>query len=165
MDEIDLKLLASLSQDAKQKYTDLALELNMSAPSVHARVKKLEQTGLIKGYSIEVDPKLLGLNVCAFVRVTTEGASCEDVCKHLRPLHEIEEAHSVAGEECLLLKVRTKDPGALSALLDRIRKVPGVRKTVTSVVLETRFERPTSALSLLNQKQNSENNKQLTRVQ
>jgi Lrp/AsnC family leucine-responsive transcriptional regulator len=149
MDDIDLKLLASLARDAKQKYTDLAEELNMSAPSVHARVKKLEQSGYIKGYGIALDAGLLGLRVCAFVRVTTEGASCVDVCKYLKPLPEIEEAHSVAGEESLLLKVRTTDPAALSALLDRIRKVPGVRKTVTSVVLETRIDRPCSTLSLI----------------
>ena len=149
MDQIDLKLLACLAQDAKRKYSDLAKEFNMSAPSVHARVKKLEHLGYIKGFGVEVDTQLLGLHVCAFVRVTTDGASCSDVCVHLQPIPEIEEAHSVAGEECLLLKVRTTDPAALSALLDRIRKVPGIRKTVTSVVLETRIDRPASSLPLL----------------
>lgn len=149
MDDIDLKLLASLSEDAKQKYTDLAEILNMSAPSVHARVKKMEQNGLIAGYSIKVDTSQLGLKVLAFVRVTTEGIMCTDVCKYLMAMPEIEEAHSVAGEECLLLKVRTKDPSALSSLLDNIRKVPGVRKTVTSVVLETRIERAPSTASLV----------------
>ena len=148
MDDIDLKLLGMLAKDSKQKYSDLADLLNMSAPSVHARVKKMEQNGLIRSYGIEVDTNLLGLKVCAFVRVTTEGAVCSDVCAILEHMPEIEEAHSVAGEECLLIKVRTTDPGALSDLLDRIRKIPGVRKTITSVVLQTRIDRSPSTVPL-----------------
>jgi Lrp/AsnC family leucine-responsive transcriptional regulator len=141
MDDIDLKILGLLSNDSKQKYSDLAEILNLSAPSVHARVKKLEQSGVIKSYGVNVDPGQLGLKLCAFVRITLEGVMCSDLDGEFERMPEVEELHSVAGEECLLAKVRTTDSDALSALLDRIRKIKGVRKTITSVVLTTRIDR------------------------
>lgn len=144
MDDIDLKLLASLKEDAKRKYSDLAELLNLSAPSVHARVKKLEQLGVIESYTINLNPKMLGAKLTAFVRVTTEGVSCTDIPASFEPFAEVEELHSVAGEESLLLKVRTRDTEALDVFLDRIRKIPGVRKTVTSIVLGTRIDRGTN---------------------
>lgn len=147
MDDIDLKLLAFLKEDAKRKYSDLAEMLNLSGPSIHARVKKLEQSGVIHSYTINVDSSMLGAKLTAFVRVTTEGVSCTDIPKAFEPFPEVEELHSVAGEESLLLKVRTRDTASLDILLDRIRKIPGVRKTVTSIVLGTRIDRGTDPLA------------------
>ncbi|HEY9754830.1 MAG TPA: Lrp/AsnC family transcriptional regulator [Oculatellaceae cyanobacterium] len=141
IDEIDQKLLAVLKKDAKKKYSELAEELNLSAPSVHARVKKLEQTGVIKAYNIDIDGNLLGLRLCAFVRITTEGASNAELCEGISQFPEVEEIYNVAGEECLLLKVRTSDPAALGLLLDNLRTVKGVTKTITSVVLSVPLER------------------------
>ena len=141
LDSIDLKILGMLAKDSKQKYADLAEALNLSAPSVHARVKKLEQSGVIKSYGITIDSSMVGLKLCAFVRITTESVSFADVLKEFQALNEVEELHSVAGEECLLVKVRTSDSQALSELLDRMRKIKCVRKTMTSVVLSTGIDR------------------------
>jgi|SRR5271170_6593102 len=141
IDEIDRKLLVLLKQDAKKKYSELADELNLSAPSIHARVKKLEQTGVIKSYSIEIDGPSLGLPLCAFVRVTTEGACNKELWEGMSQFPEVEEIYNVAGEECFLLKVRTRDPAALGQLLDNLRTVKGVTKTITSVVLSVPMDR------------------------
>lgn len=141
MDEIDEKLLGLLKADSKTKYTDLAVILNLSAPSVHARVKKLEQSGVIAGYTIDIDASLLALSLCAFIRVTIEGIPATALAKALQTFPEVEDFYVMAGEECVLLKVRTKDTAELSLLLDRIRETKGVRKTITSVVLTTPFER------------------------
>ncbi len=140
MDDIDLKLLALLQHDAKQKYADLAEVLNLSAPSVHARVKKMETSGIIENYGVKLDSSKIGLKLCAFVRVTTEGIGSE-LGKSLHRFKEIEEVYSVAGEECLLLKVRTQDTSSLSEFLDELRRVKGVRKTITSIVLTTLLSR------------------------
>ncbi len=148
-DELDLKILALLSDDSKQKYSDLGEILKLSAPAVHARVKKLEQTGAISSYGISIDPTKLDLKLCAFIRITSEGVTCGEIFAELRDMTEIEELHSVAGEECLLAKVRTTDSEALSSLLDRIRKVRGIRKTITSVVLTTHFDRGPNPLSAI----------------
>jgi Lrp/AsnC family leucine-responsive transcriptional regulator len=104
-------------------------------------VKKLEQIGVIRGYTIDIDPQLLGLKLCAFVRVTIEAISASGLAQSLMAFPEVEEYYIVAGEECVLLKVRTADTAALSAFLDNIRGVKGVKKTITSVVLTTPFER------------------------
>jgi len=141
IDEIDQKLLVLLKKDAKKKYSELAEELNLSPPSVHARVKKLEQLGIIKSYSIDIDGALLGLRLCAFVRLTTEGASNKDLCESLGVFPEVEELYNVAGEECILLKVRTTDTTALGTFLDTLRTVRGIKKTITSVVLSVPLER------------------------
>lgn len=140
MDDIDLKLLALLQHDAKQKYADLAEVLNLSAPSVHARVKKMETSGIIENYGVKLDSSKIGLKLCAFVRVTTEGIGSE-LGKSLHRFKEIEEVYTVAGEECLLLKVRTQDTSSLSEFLDELRRVKGVRKTITSIVLTTLLSR------------------------
>lgn len=140
-DELDLKILSLLADDSKQKYADLAERLKLSAPAVHARVKKLEQTGVISSYGINIDAAKIDLKLCAFIRIASEGVTCGEVFNELRSMREIEELHTVAGEECFLAKVRTSDTEALSGLLDRIRKVRGIRKTITSVVLTTHFDR------------------------
>lgn len=141
MDDIDEKLLGLLKKDAKKKYSDLAEILNLSPPSVHARVKKLEQNGVIRGYTIDIDSQMLGLKLCAFVRVTIEGIPATLLAKSLMQFPEVEEYYVVAGEECVLLKVRTADTSELSAFLDKMREIKGVKKTITSVVLTTPFER------------------------
>jgi Lrp/AsnC family transcriptional regulator, leucine-responsive regulatory protein len=141
LDHIDEKLLALLKKDAKKKYSDLAVELDLSPPSVHARVKKLEQSGVIKSYNIDIDATQLGLKLCAFVRLTTEGSSCTDLCKALTVFPEVEEFYTVAGEECVLLKVRTTDTAALGHFLDTLRTISGVKKTITSVVLNIPLDR------------------------
>ncbi len=142
IDEIDQKLLVLLKKDAKRKYSELAEELNLSPPSVHARVKKLEQSGVIKSYNIEIDGAAIGLRLVAFVRITTEGApSNKELCAGLSQFPEVEEIYNVAGEECLLLKARTTDPTALGVLLDNLRTVKGVTKTITSVVLSVGLDR------------------------
>jgi DNA-binding Lrp family transcriptional regulator len=141
LDQTDEKLLALLQKDAKKKYTDLAQELDLSPPSVHARVKKLEQSGVIKAYNIDIDGAMLGLKLCAFVRLTTEGSSCSELSKALAIYPEVEEFYVVAGEECVLLKVRTTDTTALGQFLDTLRTIPAIKKTITSVVLSVPLDR------------------------
>jgi len=141
IDQTDEKLLVLLKKDAKKKYSDLALELDLSPPSVHARVKKLEQSGVIKSYDIDIDGATLGLKLCAFVRLTTEGSSCAELCTALSVFPEVEEFYVVAGEESVLLKVRTTDTAALGQFLDTLRTIAAIKKTITSVILSVPLDR------------------------
>ena len=115
--------------------------MHLSAPAVHARVKKLEQSGAIRGYTIRVDPERIGKSVCAFIRVLLTGGMCDSVAESLAAMPEIEECFSVAGEDCILVKVRTATPLELQELLQRIGRLPGFGRTVTTIVLRTHFER------------------------
>ena len=146
IDETDGTLLVLLSEDARRQYADLGKAVHLSAPAVHARVKKMEQSGVICGYSIKVDPESVGKSTCAFIRImeTQTPKPCQTVGDALKAFPEVEECHSVAGEDCILAKVRTATPGALEDLLHRIRQIPGVQRTVTTVVLRSHFERATA---------------------
>ena len=144
LDSLDRKILSILKNDSRTPYSVIGKQVHLSAPAVHARVKKLEQNGVIEKHSIELAPEKLGANVCAFIRITKQKYSCADIATQLEKITEIEECHSVAGEDCLLAKVRTETPLALTNLLDRIRSVPGIERTVTIVVLQSHFERGTT---------------------
>jgi Lrp/AsnC family leucine-responsive transcriptional regulator len=107
---------------------------------VHQRVRRLEQRGLINGYSARLDAKGLGLGLTAFVSITPiEAAQPDDAPARLAHLTAIEACHSVAGAESYILKVRVPSPDALEALLQQIRASANVT-TRTTVVLSTSYE-------------------------
>ncbi len=143
LDEVDKKLLSLLTQNARQQYADLGKALHLSAPAVHARVKRLEKEGVIENFTIKIRPEAANKSVCAFVRLSVGSSSCEDSAKFLEKFQEIEECHSVAGEDCILLKVRVATPTKLDELLQKIRKVPGFQRSLTTVVLRSHYERGT----------------------
>ncbi|AGH96707.1 Lrp/AsnC family transcriptional regulator [Pseudobdellovibrio exovorus] len=141
IDEIDLNILKLLSENSKLSFAELGEKVGLTAPAVHGRVKKLENNGIIKGYSLVLDYDKIGLPVTAFVRVQTGHHSCAEIGKKVRPFEEVEECHSVAGEDDLMLKVRTATPLALQHLLDKLKLDGLIIRSVSVFVLETVFER------------------------
>jgi Lrp/AsnC family transcriptional regulator, leucine-responsive regulatory protein len=141
LDQIDRMLLALLKEDTKRKYSELGEIVHLSAPAVHERVKKLERAGVIRKYTIEIDPEALGLVVRAFVRIHVNRVPCEEVSRMLETFPEVVECYSSAGEESMLIKVHTGSPTQLETLLNRIRTMQGVERVQTSILLTTHFER------------------------
>ena len=141
LDQIDRMLLILLKEDAKRKYSDLGEIVHLSPPAVHERVKKLERAGVIRKYTVEIDPVALGLLVQAFVRIHVSHIPCEAMARALQALPEVVECFSSAGEESMLIKVQTESPSQLEALLNHIRQMPGVERVLTSVILTTHFRR------------------------
>jgi Lrp/AsnC family leucine-responsive transcriptional regulator len=138
--DVDRALLAALARDGRASYTELAERVGLSVSAVHQRVRRLEQRGLIKGYSATVDPKAVGLPMTAFVSITPiEAAQPDDAPARLAHLTAIEACHSVAGVESYILKVRVASPDALEGLLAEIRASANVT-TRTTVVLSTFYE-------------------------
>ncbi len=141
-DPVNRTLLSELQRDARIPYAELGKKVHLSAPAVFERVRRLERAGVLRRYSIEVDPEKLGLLFCAFVRIATSTKGCcEHIVPALREFPEIEECHAIAGEDSVLVKTRTASPPELDRLLKRIRAVDGVERTLTTVVLLTHFER------------------------
>lgn len=141
MDDIDRQLLGALLADARTSYVDLARGVGLSAPSVHDRVKRLERDGVLRGSTVDVDPKAVGLGVSALVGLQQrEGIQSDDLVEGLRAMPEIEDCWFVAGDEAFLVKVRVADLDDLDRTLRVLRQVPGVTRTRTTVVLSTRFE-------------------------
>ena len=141
MDDIDRELLRALQQDARTSYADLARQVGLSGPSVHERVRKLERDGVLRGSHADVDPHAVGLGVTALVGLQQrEGIESDDIVEALRALDAVEDCWFVAGDEAFVVKVRVADLDALDRTLSSLRKVPGVTRTRTTVVLSTRFE-------------------------
>ncbi|MBA3233525.1 MAG: Lrp/AsnC family transcriptional regulator [Propionibacteriales bacterium] len=140
MEDLDRAILALLSQDGRMSYTDLGRATGLSTSAVHQRVRRLEQRGVIRGYSALVDPEAVDLSLTAFVSIRPiDPSEPDDAPERLRSFPEIEACHSVAGDESYLLKVRVRAPVDLEALLARIRAAAGV-STRTTVVLSTPYE-------------------------
>ncbi len=164
MDEIDQNIVRLLHANGRLSQEQLAKEVHLSRPAVHERVKRLEEEGVIRGYKAKVDWNALGLPVTAFVwvqatRLSREAGKAMMELQH--PAAFVEECHRVAGEWCLLLKIRAATPQHLEALLDQICEVPGVQTTMTTTVLSTLGEHgevqddihPSSIASLLSSRQ------------
>ncbi|MFL6180477.1 MAG: Lrp/AsnC family transcriptional regulator [Actinomycetes bacterium] len=141
LDDVDRTILAALRLNARVPYADLARQVGLSGPSVADRVKRLEQTGVIAGYHAALAPAALGLGVVAIVGIEQSDDSDQDeIAERLVDLEEIEDCWFVAGDESFILKVRVADIDSLEKSLGRLRKIPGISRTHTTVVLSTRFE-------------------------
>ena len=144
LDDTDLALLRLLQDDGRATHAALGKSVGMSAPSVHARIKRLEGWGVIRGYAAVVAPEYVGAGFVAFVRVLTEEGpdGFEPFERFVEREPQILECHDVDGEDSYLLKVRTASPGALRDLLARVRRLAEVKRTLTSVGLLTVKETP-----------------------
>jgi Lrp/AsnC family transcriptional regulator, leucine-responsive regulatory protein len=138
MDETDLTILSLLQPNSFLTNSELAKKIGMAPSAVLERIKKLEQKGIIEGYPTRIKPEALELTLLAFIFIkTSEGPGNASVAKHLAKLPEVLELHHIAGEDCYLLKVRTKDPQSLIHLMREKFKVPNLLSTKTTIVLET----------------------------
>jgi Lrp/AsnC family leucine-responsive transcriptional regulator len=117
----------------------------LSPSSVHERVRKLEETGIIRSYRAVIDPEAVGLFVTALVAVTPlDPTQPDDLPERVEDFPEVEDCFSVAGESNYVLKVRVRTTGHLEELIRRLRE-KGQVQTRTTVVLSTPFEhRPLS---------------------
>lgn len=142
VDPADRRLLGVLVEDATVSYAELGERAGMSAPAAHERVKRLRRSGAIRRTSALVHPRAVGKGLLAFVHVDTKGWGKTPELLEIARFPEVEEIHSVAGDTCMLLKVRTRNTHGLEGLLARIYDTPGVVTTRSYVVLSTYLERP-----------------------
>lgn len=141
IDDMDARILSAMSSDSRRSYADVGNEVGLSTAAVHERVRKLVERGVIRRFSLSVEPQALGLAFTAFVAIRNDGGShCRDVAPRLREMPEVQELHSVAGEYDFLAKIRTSHARALEDVLYAIKSIPGVARTTSTVVLNTEFE-------------------------
>jgi Lrp/AsnC family transcriptional regulator, leucine-responsive regulatory protein len=141
MDDLDRWIVRLLERHGRLSQEELARRIRLSRPAVHQRVKRLEAAQVIRGYRAELDWAALGLPLTVFVWVRTGGPNCAPVGPAILGLGDdgalVEECHRVTGEWCLLVKARAATPLALQDLIDRIRAVPGVTNTTTTLALSS----------------------------
>jgi Lrp/AsnC family leucine-responsive transcriptional regulator len=142
LDSTDLEILQLLQRNCKLPLASIGAEVGLSAPSVVERIHKLEDSGVIQGYRAQIDARRVGLDVTAFIGLSTDGSSdIKKVEAEVLDTPEVLECHHVTGGHTLLLKVKTRNTASLEALIDRVRSMAGVVRTETMVVLSSPVER------------------------
>lgn len=145
IDDTDRRILALLQENARVTQTEIAKVVGLAPSAVLERIRKLESRGVILGYAALVDPHVIEHRMLAFVAVRTNAVGDEErqVAARLAAIPEVLEVHYVAGDDCLLLKMRARDAEHIGALLrNQVSAVPGVRSTRTTIVLGSMKESP-----------------------
>ncbi|HMS42698.1 MAG TPA: Lrp/AsnC family transcriptional regulator [Pyrinomonadaceae bacterium] len=137
INEIDIQILNILQKDARIANAEIARQVGLAPSAVLERIRKLEERGIIKGFETKLDAAAVDYGLTAFVAVRTH-ACCDETDKFLAEIPEVLEVHDVAGEDSYFLKVRVKNTEHLSRLLrERLKNVPNVADTKTTIVLQT----------------------------
>lgn len=140
LETTDRAILRELGADGRCSFTDLADRVGLSVSAVHQRVRRLEQRGVLRGYTARVDAEQIGLGLTALISLTPIDPSApDDYPARLEHLTAIESCYSVAGEASYVLLVRVPSPAALEELLRQVREAANV-STHSTVVLSTPFE-------------------------
>jgi Lrp/AsnC family transcriptional regulator, leucine-responsive regulatory protein len=134
MDALDLKILATLDADARRPYADVAREFGISQPTVADRVRRLEDSGIVRGAMLCVDHARLGFNVSAFVRLRATPSHKRGLTEAARAIPQVIEMHSVTGDDCMIARVVARSVEELAEILQRLTMFAD---SSTSVVLET----------------------------
>lgn len=130
-DHKNLALLRLLEKNPRAPISHLARRIGMSNPAAKERILRLEETGILAGYRLELNPKELGYNVTAFVRVRPLPGHLNKIAELAQAIPEVTECHRVTGEDCFILKVFLKEISSLDRVLDKFL-VHG--QTTTSIV-------------------------------
>ena len=131
LDHVDLRLLALLAADARVSRRWLGRKLNMSAPAVGARVSRLEEAGVIRTYTVDIDWAAVGYPLQAYLSITAT-SNLGEVLRAFHAIPEVEDVAVVAGSMDLLARVRLRDHAHLRSLMfDQLWKIPGVTRTET----------------------------------
>lgn len=137
LDEIDHQILDILIENARTPFTDIAKKLLVSAGTIHVRVKKMEDEGVIKGSTLTVDYDKMGYTFIAYVGVLLENSSMTTrVIKEIENIPEITVAHLTTGKFTIFCKLRAKDTRHAKDIIFSIDNISGVQRTETSISLE-----------------------------
>ena len=144
LDATDREILRILAGDGRAAAARLAEQIGISRPAISERMEKLERNGVIRGTTVIVDPAALGKNVTAFVSARQSGSFDAKGARAFRDLlrsEDILEVHSVAGEDCYFMKVRTESISSLNELISKLTASPLNLSTRTTIVMETHLEK------------------------
>ncbi len=143
IDNVDLKILALLTEDAKMPYTEVAKKVFVSGGTVHVRMRKMEEMGIVKGTTLKMDYSKMGYDITAFLGIYLEKSSLYDqVVKRLELIPEIVKLHYTTGNYNIFVKMHCKDTKHLKDVLhDKIQTVEGIERTETIISLEESLNR------------------------
>ena len=143
LDKLDLQIIQSMMMDAEISYADLGKQLFVSGGTIHVRIKKLEELGIVRGKKLAVDLKVLGYDVIAFIGVYLEKSSMYDsVAEALKSIPQIVRLNYTTGNYSMFAEIVCKDIQQLRFVLhDELQKIKGIERTETFISLEESFSR------------------------
>jgi Lrp/AsnC family leucine-responsive transcriptional regulator len=120
LDAVDARILDALARDARSSIAELARIVGLSAPSVSERIARLEEAGVIEGYTLTISPKALGLPIAAWLRIRPVPGQLQTVMEILQGLPEIVECDRITGEDCFIARAHVRSVDELEKLIDQI---------------------------------------------
>ncbi|PQJ34697.1 hypothetical protein BSZ35_08875 [Salinibacter sp. 10B] len=137
LDSLDWAILSELQENARLSYAEIGRRVGLSAPAVTERVKSLEESGVIDGYTTRVRPEKVGLPVSAFIRIRFHGADLEAFFEQVRSHEAVSECHRVTGSDDIVLRLRAASVNRLEEHLDAFLDYGEI---TTSIVLSSAVE-------------------------
>jgi Lrp/AsnC family transcriptional regulator, leucine-responsive regulatory protein len=131
IDDIDRQILTELTREGRVSFAELGRRINLSSPAVAERVQRLERAGIVTGYHAELDPRALGYELTAIVRVKPAPGQLPRIPELAAEIPQVGECHRITGEDCFYLKVYLRSIEEMSALLDRFL---AFGETTTSII-------------------------------
>lgn len=146
IDNLDKQILSLLMQDVTRAYTDVAKGLGVSGGTIHVRMKKLTEMGVVKGAQLLVNPAAVGFDICAFIGVYLEkGSEYKEAVEKMRAIPEIVELHYTTGAYSMFAKIICRDTNHLREVLnEKLQAITGVQRTETFISLEESISRQIS---------------------
>ncbi|MGG9970731.1 Lrp/AsnC ligand binding domain-containing protein [Ferruginibacter sp. SUN002] len=143
LDKLDLQIIQEMMETAEISYADLGKKLFVSGGTIHVRIKKLQEYGIVKGTKLDVDVKKIGYDITAFVGVYLEKSSLYDnVAEELKKIPEIVRLNYTTGNYSMFIEIVCKDISQLRHVLhDELQKIKGIERTETLISLEEGFNR------------------------
>jgi DNA-binding Lrp family transcriptional regulator len=143
LDELDLRIVALLLKDGRTPAAQIAEQIGLSRPAVADRLDKLERQGVIRGTTAVIDPAALGKTITAFVsaRGATLSTAAWKKFRDVMQSDEVLEVHTVAGDDCYLMKVRADSISGLNTLVQQLSTPPLSLSTRTTIVMKTHCEK------------------------
>lgn len=145
-DEYDRKLILELQRNARASFADLGRRIGLSASATAERLRRMEETGVIRGYTVEIDREALGLPILAIIRMTCDGPRYHPFLKFIKDLPEVRECHHVTGGDAFFLQVTAASIGELENVIERLLPY-GI--PTTSIVFSSPVERRPHDISRL----------------
>lgn len=138
---LDDQILDLLRRDARTSTSAIARKLGIARSTVQGRIERLEKTGVIRGYTVQLAPAALSRQVEAHVMIVIDPAQQATVERKLKTMSAVTQLLTVSGTFDLIAMIGTESTEALDVALDAVRECPGVKSTQTSIVLSRRFVR------------------------
>lgn len=137
MEELDLEIMRALQDDARSSYRDIARKLKIAVGTVHSRVKKLEESRVIKGFSVEIDYSRVGYSITALILLQAKGKHLKDVESRLARFNNVCAVYDITGDFDIALVAKFPSPASMDKFIKEVLSMDFIERAVTSMVLNS----------------------------